>query len=244
MEAFLIVDQLVEEYDYDKFQKDVQRLASNYREELKAYEIGESHDGREIYMLEIGHGPIPVIITAGVHARETINTKVVMAMIENYLELAINGEVAISDFGMRDRLNIIHSRPRYGKVFYELNPDEYRNELDQLRYGNPVSILYDTAESKRETGQRLRNQRIEKEFPDRYTQEIIYAGPKNGVNNGENMSLSDIVIRDRIPYIANTNKNVTGIKIFHLKLNFLQLVFIYILLLSNILINIIYFRFY
>lgn len=90
-------------YRYEDFIQDALYLQEEYSDLLQVYQLGESHDGREILEFRLGTGEIPIVITAGVHARETINTVVVMRMIENYLELARREEPLVVDFAIPER---------------------------------------------------------------------------------------------------------------------------------------------
>lgn len=63
-------------------------LKEKYKEDiLKVEEIGKSYDNRKILLFSIGSGGSgkkKILITAGVHGRETVNTIVCMRMIESY----------------------------------------------------------------------------------------------------------------------------------------------------------------
>lgn len=91
-------------YRYEDFLADTAYLQATYPTMFHAYQLGESHDGRDILVFQVGKGPIPIIITGGVHARETINPMVIMRLIESYLKLYTEIEPIIVDFGMASRL--------------------------------------------------------------------------------------------------------------------------------------------
>lgn len=79
-------------YTYALFVKDVTQKMQCYTG-LVSYEvIGKSVQGREIYALTVGHGPIVVLVTAGVHARENANTPMVMQCLFDFLYAASAGD--------------------------------------------------------------------------------------------------------------------------------------------------------
>lgn len=92
------------DYRYNDLLEDAAYLVDQYPELLKVEVIGKSHDGRDLLLFELGNGKIPVIITSGVHGRESINPMVLVRVIETYLELARNGEPLILDFTLPWRL--------------------------------------------------------------------------------------------------------------------------------------------
>lgn len=61
-------------------------LTSHYRELVKYESIGRSIDGRDIFLLKIGKGKENIIVTGGVHGRESINPMVLLCMAEFYCE--------------------------------------------------------------------------------------------------------------------------------------------------------------
>lgn len=80
------VIQLNQIYYYDKFKQDAYQLEETYPSLIKTSCIGTSHDGRDILMIKAGNGSKNVILSAGVHGRETINTIVLMKMLEYYCQ--------------------------------------------------------------------------------------------------------------------------------------------------------------
>lgn len=77
-------------YYYDNFIEDCFYLRDQYSDILKVEEIGKSYDNRSIMMLKVGRGNKNIILTGGVHGRETINTIVMMKMLETYCQLLLN----------------------------------------------------------------------------------------------------------------------------------------------------------
>ncbi len=114
---------LDEVYRYEDIQQEIQYLKNTYPDYVQVYALGKSEDGREIDVLQIGNGPIPIVITAGVHGRETINPIVILKIFENYLQLATLNEPVVVDFDFVNRL-LTHSVGEQGNVrqlFYELS---------------------------------------------------------------------------------------------------------------------------
>ena len=110
-------------YRYEDFLEDTEYLLATYPSMIHVYKLGESYDGRDILVFQIGDGPIPIIITAGVHARETINPMALMRMIENYLGLIENEEPVIVDFGISSRLQTenLSTRGIISQLFFEMH---------------------------------------------------------------------------------------------------------------------------
>lgn len=73
-------------YYYDNLVNDTAKLELLYYNQIKTYVIGTSYEGRDIIMLQVGTGDKKVLITGGVHGRETINPIVLMKMIETYCQ--------------------------------------------------------------------------------------------------------------------------------------------------------------
>lgn len=63
------------------------KYLERHYEGLVQYEsIGRSLDGRDIFMLKVGKGKDNIIVTGGVHGRESINPMVLLCMAEYYCE--------------------------------------------------------------------------------------------------------------------------------------------------------------
>lgn len=61
-------------------------LASHYPDYVSYTCIGRSYDNRDIFLLKIGRGKKNILLTAGVHGRESINPMVLLSMAEFYCE--------------------------------------------------------------------------------------------------------------------------------------------------------------
>jgi len=82
-------------YSFDMLEADIARMARNNPDIVSYETIGESVEGRSIYALAIGKGQTHVLITAGIHARETANTPLLMQCLFDFLyAYAAGGEYA------------------------------------------------------------------------------------------------------------------------------------------------------
>lgn len=77
-------------YSYDKLISDAGALAERFHTLVQYVTIGRSHDNRDILLLKLGNGRKHILFCAGVHGRESINTIVLMKLIEYYAELYVN----------------------------------------------------------------------------------------------------------------------------------------------------------
>lgn len=82
---------LPKEYEYEELKKECEKLALEYKGFMKKVSIGKSWDNREIPMLILGSGKRCVLLTGGVHGRESINPAVLVKMAERYAYLSVNG---------------------------------------------------------------------------------------------------------------------------------------------------------
>lgn len=71
-------------YYYENLIEDAFLLQKTFPDYIETKVIGNSHDQRDIVMLKVGKGSRNLILTSGVHGRETINPIVLMKMIEFY----------------------------------------------------------------------------------------------------------------------------------------------------------------
>ena len=82
-------------YTFSMLEKDIK---NNLPGDICSYEvIGKSVKGRDIYALHVGAGPVKVLITAGVHARETANTPMVMQGLFDMLGAYQNGDPRVTE---------------------------------------------------------------------------------------------------------------------------------------------------
>ena len=85
-------------YSYADIVKASIELAKRYPDIIKLYEIGKSHDNRSILMIDLGNGNEEIIITGGVHGRETINPVVLLRLIEDLAILYEKQENLLVEF--------------------------------------------------------------------------------------------------------------------------------------------------
>lgn len=71
-------------YSYEEFLECAYYLRELYPKLIHIKSIGTTYCNRQIPMLILGHGEKKLLFTAGIHGRETINTTVLLAMIETY----------------------------------------------------------------------------------------------------------------------------------------------------------------
>ncbi len=138
----MIVDLKEADYSYDKLITDAKALAKQYDTILKYVTIGKSHDNRDIILLKLGVGQKHIICCGGVHARETINSIVLLRIAEYYAELYVNYKQQKKDlilrlYGTDQHLKEEYEQMLYGACIYELlqtftilivpllNPDGY-----------------------------------------------------------------------------------------------------------------------
>lgn len=96
-------------YTFSEIQRKAVQIAKNYQGILNLETIGVSHDGREIMMLRFGIHKKYILITAGVHGREYINSAVLLRIAEDYARMAQSKSLG-----------------EYGILFIPvLNPDGY-----------------------------------------------------------------------------------------------------------------------
>lgn len=106
-------------YSYEEIKRSVYSLKERYPIFIQSKSIGKTYCNRQIPMLILGNGKKPFLFTAGIHGRETINTTVMLAMIEAYA----------AAFWQDEALCGIDMRKLFSKVrFYMIplaNPDGY-----------------------------------------------------------------------------------------------------------------------
>lgn len=73
-------------YYYEDLYQVCKNLKKQYPDFIQQEEIGRSHDGRGIVLMKAGRGQKNILLTAGVHGRETINPSVLLALLQIYCE--------------------------------------------------------------------------------------------------------------------------------------------------------------
>ena len=81
-----IVDTSSAIYSYDDMKADLEQICSTYPEAVSFSGIGQSAEGREIYMAVLGNPDAPrkILIQGGIHGREYMCCQLIMKMLEYY----------------------------------------------------------------------------------------------------------------------------------------------------------------
>ena len=81
-----IVSSTDSKYTYSDFKKDLDELVEKYPDRLTKTYLGKTADGRYLYSVVLGNPEADkqIFVTAGMHAREYINSQVTMRLIEYY----------------------------------------------------------------------------------------------------------------------------------------------------------------
>lgn len=61
-------------------------LEKQYPQRLSFQTIGTSHLHHPIFLLQLGHGPEHILLTGGIHGRESINPWVLLDMLKHYMD--------------------------------------------------------------------------------------------------------------------------------------------------------------
>lgn len=85
-------------YGYEDIVNSSIELVKRHKDILQLYEIGKSHDNRSILMFDVGNGKEHLIITAGVHGRESVNPVILLRLIEDIAVLNENNENLVAGF--------------------------------------------------------------------------------------------------------------------------------------------------
>lgn len=78
-------------YTYDTYCQDVKRMQEKYKNSLKVCCLGKSLDQRNIFALYAGIGTRSILLSAGVHGRESNNTIVLMKLLEQFVKAPREG---------------------------------------------------------------------------------------------------------------------------------------------------------
>lgn len=72
-------------YTYEQMEEDLQLLKQIYPNELSIKTIGQSHFGREIWVVKLGKGEKNILLIGSHHGREWLTSTLLMAMLEQYV---------------------------------------------------------------------------------------------------------------------------------------------------------------
>ncbi len=117
-------------YSYNRFIQDATLLSIAYPDFLKVKVVGCTVSNRSILMIRAGQGKRGILLSAGVHGRESINTIVLTAMLEEYAYAMYHKgerEMFQQKYGI-DIWEFFHEFTLY--VIPLLNPDGYMIALN------------------------------------------------------------------------------------------------------------------
>lgn len=77
---------LENQYDYSQLEAAMKDLPLRYPGIITCSVVGVSHDQRRIYILRLGTGLQTLIVTGGIHGRETVNATLLLRMAQDYCE--------------------------------------------------------------------------------------------------------------------------------------------------------------
>lgn len=98
-------------FDYNipiNYQEMTQRLhyfAERYPEIVELESLGQSHDGRELWLLRLGRGDIKLHINGSLHARERITTNIILKNLEEYTTAYAHMHPWIEGYHVRELLD-------------------------------------------------------------------------------------------------------------------------------------------
>lgn len=79
-------------YSYEDISQKMKELSGQYPDFTVCRPIGTSHDGRDIPMMRVGLGKKALVLTAGIHGRESVNPVLLVKMLEDYCQAFQNRE--------------------------------------------------------------------------------------------------------------------------------------------------------
>lgn len=94
------IAELNKKYTFSDIQEKSLQLAKIFQGILNLETIGMSHDGREILMIRLGYHKKYILITAGVHGREYINSAVLLRIAEKYALQIMSKTGVFKDYGI------------------------------------------------------------------------------------------------------------------------------------------------
>lgn len=116
--------ELGKSYTAEEILKQVKELAETYPEHLHYRRAGESHDGREIPGILLGDSEKCLLVSGGIHGRESVNPVLLLRMAEDY---ALLRENEYRDPELEEEQQLLFD---YSVYFLPLvNPDGYETAL-------------------------------------------------------------------------------------------------------------------
>ncbi len=112
-------------YYYNDLISDLSKLKIAYPDKISSRFIGNTVSNRAIFMIQIGKGKKGIILTGGVHGRESINPVVLMAMME-YYAMCLEDEMEAELFEKKTGIQLNAFLEEYTIYMIPLlNPDGY-----------------------------------------------------------------------------------------------------------------------
>lgn len=124
---------LNQSYTYEELLHNMQELKAQYHDFVIYREIGVSHDERPIPMLQIGLGMQSLVLTAGIHGKESVNPVLLIRLAEEYSQ-TYRADSYIGSYRVRQLLDRISLC-----MIPFVNPDGYviaTESFDAIR--NPI----------------------------------------------------------------------------------------------------------
>ena len=95
---------LNQSYTYEELLRNLQESGTQYPESTIYKKVGESHDERPIPMLRVGLGLDTLILTSGIHGKESINPVLLTRMAQEYCQ-AYQDNSYMGNYPVRELLN-------------------------------------------------------------------------------------------------------------------------------------------
>jgi len=93
-------------YSYEDMVEDANALQSMYPELIRLGSIGKSVEGRDLMLVEFGHGNRKIFLNGAVHAREYISSTYLMYMIDRYAYAHATGSLW-EGYNLKDILSAV-----------------------------------------------------------------------------------------------------------------------------------------
>lgn len=142
----MCVVKLGSQYKYENMLQDGDELVNNYKGLLQKETIGTSYDKRQIIMFRLGKGDKNILCTGGCHGRESINTVILMKMMEYYCDCYENrqwiGDIPAFELFQKCSIYFIPLLNPDGYMiategFHALKSEELRNQAEEKNIPYP-----------------------------------------------------------------------------------------------------------
>lgn len=151
---------------YEDMKKDINALCKKYPQYLTSEVLGKSLDGRNLYKLTLGNPSAKkrILVEAGIHARESMSSVLVMGLVEYYCSHAGNAkfegetykkflsEYAFDIVPMVNPdgvdLELLGLKGIHGKKYKKVIRECYNRDKKYLRYNSGSNTWYDIRTTK------------------------------------------------------------------------------------------------